>query len=52
MIEPANPGERFAVHVATSAIVQPSEPPPTTLHRLARLALRSVNARSASFWFD
>ncbi|HEX7102203.1 MAG TPA: EAL domain-containing protein [Nitrolancea sp.] len=52
MIEPANPGERFDVHVATSAIVQTSEPPPATLFRLARLALRSVDASTASFWFD
>ena len=52
MIEPADPGERFAVHFATPAMVQTPEPPPATLRRLARLALRSVNARTASFWFD
>jgi diguanylate cyclase (GGDEF)-like protein/PAS domain S-box-containing protein len=52
MIEPADPGVRFAIHAASPASAQPLEAPPATLHRLARLALRSVNARTASFWFD
>jgi diguanylate cyclase (GGDEF)-like protein/PAS domain S-box-containing protein len=52
MIEPAIPGVRFVIHAATPASAQPLEPHPATLHRLARLTLRSVNAKTASFWFD
>ncbi len=52
MIETANPGLRFGVHVASPITLQPPEPPPATLHKLARLALRFTGARTASFWFD